>query len=49
VPYVVRERGTVQNFVSECYCHGIMNGEAMQVDLGEEDEGARNGKLYVLR
>lgn len=49
VPYVVRERGTVQIFVSECYCHGIMNGEAMQVGLGEEDEGARNGKLYVLR
>ena len=42
VPYVVRADNEGFRFIGECYCYGIMNGEAMQ-DVSDEDN-----KLYRL-
>lgn len=43
VPYVVRRTDNeCSQFIGECYCYGIMNGEAIQAISDEDD------KLYVL-
>jgi hypothetical protein len=42
VPYVVRTDNECSRFIGECYCYGIMNGEAMQDVTNEKN------KLYVL-
>ena len=47
VPYVVRERDGTHQFIGECYCHGIMNGEAMQASV-EENGDAKNEKVYTF-
>ena len=48
VPYVVRDRGGFYQFIGECYCYGIMNGEAIQAVTKQEEE-TKNEKLYVVR
>ncbi|KAI9734034.1 MAG: hypothetical protein M1818_006972 [Claussenomyces sp. TS43310] len=48
VPYVVRERDDSHQFIGECYCYGIMNGEAVRTCTGKEDQDSKNEKLYVL-
>jgi ankyrin repeat protein len=35
VPYVLRERDQFHQFIGECYCYGIMNGEALQATMWE--------------
>jgi hypothetical protein len=45
VPYVVRKRKGSYKFVGECYCFGVMHGEAMEYI----SDGKLGEKTYILK
>ncbi|RYP75436.1 hypothetical protein DL770_007399 [Monosporascus sp. CRB-9-2] len=49
VPYVVCEQDQYHRFIGECYCYGIMQGEAMKNENRETGNGFGEEKVYSLR
>jgi hypothetical protein len=49
VPYIVCEQDQYYRFVGECYCYGIMQGEAIENENEETESKLEVEKVYSLR